>query len=150
MDILENKQLQLRPLSRENAIDLRFIAMAMGNKALQDYMTKLIDTNNHIKEEIYGIFYEVKNKSIIVGYIELEHTARAYNVSGFIAPNYRRNHYMTNVLETIVQKFPATAFYFNIDLKNTDAQLMLEKMGATVLETSLKKKVYYIKGNPHK
>ena len=57
---------------------------------------------------------------------------------------------MTNVLETIVQKFPATAFYFNIDLKNTDAQLMLEKMGATVLETSLKKKVYYIKGNPHK
>ena len=62
MDILENKQLQLRPLSRENAIDLRFIAMAMGNKALQDYMTKLIDTNNHIKEEIYGIFYEVKEQ----------------------------------------------------------------------------------------
>lgn len=148
MKVSENEHLQLRPLSKENAIDLRFVALAMNDKGLQDYLTDKI--NNHVKEEIYGIFYEVKNKSIIVGYIELEHTARAYNVSGFIAPNYRRNHYMTNVLETVVQKFPATAFYFNIDLKNTDAQLMLEKMGATVLETSLEKKVYYIKGNPRK
>lgn len=146
MNVLGNKQLQLRPLSKEDAIELRFVALAMNNKSLQDYLTDKINT--HVKEELYGIFYEVKNKSIIVGYIELEHTARAYNVSGFIAPNYRRNHYMTNVLETVVQKFPATAFYFNIDLKNTDAQLMLEKMGATVLETSLEKKVYYIKGNP--
>ena len=90
MNILGNNHLQLQPLSKENAIELRFIA-----------------------------------------------------------PNYRRNHYMTNVLETVVKKFTATVFYFNIDLKNTAAQLMLEKMGATVLDTSLEKKVYYIKGNPH-
>ena len=147
MNILGNNHLQLQPLSKENAIELRFIAMAINDKCLQDYLTDKI--NNPVKEELYGIFYEVKNKSIIVGYIELEHTARAYNANGFIAPNYRRNHYMTNVLETVVQKFPATVFYFNIDLKNTAAQLMLEKFGATVLETSLEKKVYYIKGNPH-
>lgn len=147
MNILGNNHLQLQPLSKENAIELRFIAMAMNDKCLQDYLTDKI--NNPVKEELYGIFYEVKNKSIIVGYIELEHTARAYNTNGFIAPNYRRNHYMTNVLETVVQKFTATVFYFNIDLKNTAAQLMLEKMGATVLDTSLEKKVYYIKGNPH-
>lgn len=146
MNVLGNKQLQLRPLSKEDAIELRFVALAMNNKSLQDYLTDKINT--HVKEELYGIFYEVKNKSIIVGYIELEHTARAYNVSGFIAPNYRRNNYMTKVLETVIKKFPATAFYFTIDLKNTEAQLMLEKMGATVLETSLEKKVYYIKGNP--
>ena len=148
MNVLGNKQLQLRPLSKEDAIDLRFVALAMNNKELQDYLTDKI--NNHVKEELYGIFYEDKKKSLIIGYLELEPSARAYNASGFIAPNYRRNHYMTNVLETVVQKFPATAFYFNIDLKNTDAQLMLEKMGATVLETSLEKKVYYIKGNPRK
>lgn len=147
MNILGNNHLQLRPLTRENAIELRFIAMAMNDKGLQDYLTDKI--NNPVKNDLYGVFYKKRAKSLIIGYLELEPSARAYNVSGFIAPNYRRNHYMTNVLETVVQKFPATVFYFNIDLKNTAAQLMLEKFGATVLETSLEKKVYYIKGNPH-
>ena len=76
MNILGNNHLQLQPLRKENAIELRFIAMAMNDKCLQDYLTDKI--NNPVKEELYGIFYEVKNKSIIVGYIELEHTARAY------------------------------------------------------------------------
>ena len=147
MNVLGNKHLQLRPLTRENAIELRFIAMAMNDKSLQKFFTDKID--NPVKEDLYGIFYKKGAKSLIIGYLELKRSARAYNVSGFIAPNYRRNHYMTNVLETVVQKFPATVFYFNIDLKNTAAQLMLEKMGSTVLETSLEKKVYYIKGNPH-
>jgi len=147
MNILGNNHLQLRPLTRENAIELRFIAMAMNDKGLQDYLTDKI--NNPVKNDLYGVFYKKRAKSLIIGYLELEPSARAYNVSGFIAPNYRRNHYMTNVLETVVQKFTATVFYFNIDLKNTAAQLMLEKFGATVLDTSLEKKVYYIKGNPH-
>lgn len=147
MKVLSNEHLQLRPLTRENAIELRFIAMAMNDKGLQDYLTDKI--NNPVKNDLYGVFYKKRAKSLIIGYLELEPSARAYNVSGFIAPNYRRNHYMTNVLETVVQKFTATVFYFNIDLKNTAAQLMLEKMGATVLDTSLEKKVYYIKGNPH-
>lgn len=147
MKVLSNEHLQLRPLTRENAVDLRFLALAMNDKGLQDYLTDKI--NNPVKNDLYGVFYKKRAKSLIIGYLELEPSARAYNVSGFIAPNYRRNHYMTNVLETVVQKFTATVFYFNIDLKNTAAQLMLEKMGATVLDTSLEKKVYYIKGNPH-
>ena len=147
MKVLSNEHLQLRPLSKENAIELRFVALAMNDKGLQDYLTDKI--NNPVKDDLYGVFYQKGAKSLIIGYLELEPSARAYNVSGFIAPNYRRNHYMTNVLETVVQKFPATVFYFNIDLKNTAAQLMLEKIGSTVLETSLEKKVYYIKGNPN-
>lgn len=147
MNILGNNHLQLQPLSKENAIELRFVALAMNDKCLQDCLTDKI--NNPVKNDLYGIFYKKGAKSLIIGYLELEPSARAYNVSGFIAPNYRRNHYMTNVLETVVQKFTATAFYFSINLKNTEAQLMLEKMGATVLDTSLEKKVYYIEGNPH-
>lgn len=147
MNILVNNHLQLRPLTRENAIELRFIAMAMNDKGLQDYLTDKI--NNPVKNDLYGVFYKKRAKSLIIGYLELEPSARAYNVSGFIAPNYRRNHYMTNVLETVVQKFPATAFYFDVDANATPAQLMLEKLGAKVLETTQVKKVYYILGNPH-
>lgn len=147
MNILGNNHLQLQPLTRENAIDLRFIALAINDKALQKFFTDKI--NNPVKNDLYGIFYKKGAKLIIIGYLELKPSAYAYNVSGFIAPNYRCNHYMTNVLETVAQKFPATAFYFSINLKNTEAQLMLEKMGATVLETSLERKVYYIEGNSH-
>lgn len=147
MNILGNKHLQLQPLTRENAIDLRFIALAMNDRNFQELMNEKI--NNPVKDETYGIFYDDSGKLLIVGFLELKHSALAYNVGGFIAPNYRRNHYMSNVIETVIAKFPATAFYFDVDANATPAQLMLEKLGAKVLETTQVKKVYYILGNPH-
>ena len=56
MNVLGNKHLQLRPLTRENAIELRFIAMAMNDKSLQKFFTDKID--NPVKEDLYGIFYK--------------------------------------------------------------------------------------------
>lgn len=60
MNILGNNHLQLQPLSKENAIELRFIAMAMNDKGLQDYLTDKI--NNPVKNDLYGIFYKKRSK----------------------------------------------------------------------------------------
>lgn len=73
MNILGNKHLQLQPLTRENAIDLRFIALAMNDRNLQELMNEKI--NNPVKDETYGIFYDDGSKSLIVGFLEFKHSA---------------------------------------------------------------------------
>lgn len=140
-----DSRLLLRSLKSEDMQNLRFLA-----ETSQD--SNLLDKLNHSpfpskRANRLGIFILEKGKWKLIGYLEMEPFAKAYSVYGFIAKQYRRNHYMSSAFQTIFSSFPATCFYFDVDEKNLPAICCLERIGARVNNVANGKKTYYVKGS---
>lgn len=142
-----DSRLLLRSLKSEDVQNLRFLAETSQDKDLLDKLNRFPFPPKRATG--FGIFILEKGKWKLIGYLETEPFAKAYSVYGFIAKQYRRNHYMTSALKTIFKSFTATYFYFDIDEKNLPAINCLEKMGATVHNVSNGKKTYYVRGSSY-
>ena len=140
-----DSRLLLRSLKSEDVQNLRFLAETSHDEEL---LYKLSRSPFPAKRKNgFGIFILEKGKWRMIGYLEMEPFAKAYSVYGFIAKQYRRNHYMSSAFQTIFSSFPATCFYFDVDEKNLPAICCLERIGARVNNVANGKKTYYVKGS---